>query len=161
MATIPKGIVPLVTPFTHGAPGGALRTEVAGGAPRYGLDYDRGVQQYQVTILLDKFQYTVWQLFFQRVTALGTLTFEMELDSGFGCQPHQVNIVPGTYNVSVTGGGSHLVATFTAEAESTIYDLTDEEVAALLAYYDAYGDDRTLIDRIAKFANVDSLVLDF
>lgn len=161
MATIPKGIIPLVSPFTHGAPGGAMRTEVAGGAPRYGLDYDRGVQQYSVTILLDEFKYTIWQLFFQRVIALGTLTFEMELDSGFGCQPHQVNIVPGTYNVSVTGSGTHRLATFTVEAESTVYDLTDAEVQALLDYYEQFGSDRRLIDRIAQFANVDTLVLNF
>lgn len=161
MATIPKGIIPLVAPFTHGAPGGAMRTEVAGGAPRYGLDYDRGVQQYSVTILLDEFKYTIWQVFFQRVIALGTLTFEMELDSGFGCQPHQVNIVPGTYNVSVTGGGTHRLATFTVEAESTVYDLTDAEVQELLEYYEQFGSDRRLIDRIAQFANVDTLVLNF
>lgn len=161
MATIPKGIIPLVSPFTHGAPGGAMRTEVAGGAPRYGLDYDRGVQQYSVTILLDEFKYTIWQLFFQRVIALGTLTFEMELDSGFGCQPHQVNIVPGTYNVSVTGSGTHRLATFTVEAESTVYDLTDAEVQALLDYYEQLGSDRRLIDRIAQFANVDTSVLNF
>lgn len=157
---MPRGFIPTVQPYSHNGPAGAVRTDVGGGRPRYGLEFDRGVQQYQVTLLLDSFKYAVWVTFYHRVIALGTVSFTMTLDSGYGRQPHLVNIVPGSYNVTTTGGNFEVV-TFTVEAESTAYDLTDAEVAAILGYYELFGGDRRLIDRIAQFANVDSLVLNF
>lgn len=160
MPTMPRDFIPLTAPYSHNGPGGALRTPVAGGAARYGLDYDRGVQQYQCTLLLDTFKYAVWVTFYHRVIAQGTISFDMLLDSGYGRQTHSVNIVPNSYNSAITGGKFHVI-TFVVEAESTAYDLSDAEVASLMAFYDIYGSDNALFDRIAQFATVDSLVLDF
>lgn len=160
MPTMPRGFIPLTAPYSHNGPAGAIRTPVAGGAARYGLDFDRGVQQYQCTLLLDEFKYAVWVTFYHRVIAQGTISFDMLLDSGYGRQTHSVNIVPGSYNSAITGSLLHVI-TFVAEAESTVYDLTDDEVDGIMGYYDQFGEDRALIDRIALFANSDTLVLDF
>ncbi len=129
MPMIPDGFVPLVTGYTHGGPGGVLRTEVAGGPARYTQDWDRGVQRFDVRLLLDKTQYAVWIAFWQYGIEKGALAFDMRLDSGFGPALHSVYIVPGTYALSHTGG-KHVTVTFTVEALSGAYALTDEEVAA-------------------------------
>jgi len=160
MPTMPKDFNPVVAPYAHNGPEGVMRTEVAGGAPRYGLDWDRGSQQYQVTLILDPLKYAVWVTFYHRVIAKGSISFDMVLDSGYGRETRSVNIVPGSYSVARTGG-LFAVITFVAEGESSAYDLSDDEVDGLLEYYDTFGSSSTLIDRIAQFALIDTLVLDF
>ena len=156
---IPSFIKPTVAAYSHGAPGGVMRTDVAGGAPRYGLDYDRGTQQYNVTFVLDQGQFSVWTLFFMRTIKKGALTFDMPLDSGFGTEVHACNIVPESYQVSRTGGIA-MVVSFVIEAESKAYDWSDGEMSALFAIYELYGRDTDdLLARINQFANVDSLAL--
>ena len=161
MPTLPAGLTPTVAAYSHGAPGGVMRTEVSGGAARYALDYGRGTQQFNVTLILDKLKFSVWTAFFHHIILKGALTFDMPLDSGFGTEAHAVNIVPGTYSASRTGGTAMVVA-FVVEAESKVYDMTAGDAAALIEVYSTYGDDSNkLLDRLAKFANVDTNVLDF
>lgn len=156
---LPSLIKPTVAAYSLSGPGGVLRTDVAGGAPRYGLDYDRGLQQFQVTLILDKTQFSVWTLFFLRVIKKGAITFDMPLDSGFGTQLHACNILPDSYQAARTGGIAMAVS-FVVEAESKAYDWSDVEMAALFALYEQYGRDTDeLLARINQFANVDSLVL--
>ena len=161
MPTLPAGLTPTVAAYSHGAPGGVMRTEVSGGAARYALDYGRGTQQFNVTLILDKLKFSVWTAFFHHIILKGALTFDMPLDSGFGTEAHAVNIVPGTYSASRTGGTAMVVA-FVVEAESKVYDMTAVDAAALIDFYSTYGDDSNkLLDRLAQFANVDTNVLDF
>lgn len=138
-----------------------MRTEVAGGAARYGLDYGRGTQQFSVTLVLDKLKFSVWTAFFHHIILKGAVTFDMPLDSGFGTEQHAVNIVPGTYSASRTGGIA-MVVSFVVEAESKVYDMSAADAAGLIDLYNAHGDDLdNLLGRLAKFANVDTNVLDF
>lgn len=161
MPTLPPGLTPTVAAYSHGGSGGVMRTEVAGGAPRYALDYGRGVQQFNVTLVLDKLKFSVWTAFFHHIILKGAITFDMPLDSGFGTDLHAVNIVPGTYSATRTGGIAMVVA-FMVEAESKVYDMTAAEAAVLIEFYSAYGDDSNkLLARLGQFANVDTNVLDF
>ena len=161
MPTIPNGLKPIVASYSHGGPGGVMRTEVAGGAPRYALDWDRGLAQYSVTLILDKLQFSVWSAFFHGVIKKGAITFDMPLDSGFGTQTHACNIVPDTYQASRTGGTAMAVS-FVVEAESQAYELTSAESLELVEIYNTYGAETDeLLARIERFATLDSLVLDF
>jgi hypothetical protein len=148
-----------VAAYSHGGPGGVLRTDVAGGAPRYALDYDRGPQQFQVTLILDKAQFSVWVAFFHHIIKKGAITFDMPLDSGFGTQLHACNILPDSYAASRTGGVAMAVS-FVVEAENKVYDMTAAEAQALIDVYNLYGRDTDeLLARLARFATVDTLVL--
>jgi len=150
---------PTVAAYSHGGPGGVMRTDVAGGAPRYALDYDRGLSQFSVTLILDKLQFSVWTAFFHGVIKKGAITFDMPLDSGFGTQTHACNIMPDTYQASRTGGIA-MVVSFVVEAESQAYELTSEESKNLVDMYGLYGaQSNALLARIAQFATVDSNVL--
>lgn len=161
MPTLPTGLTPTVAAYSHDGPGGVLRTEVAGGAARYGLDFGRGTQQFSVTLILDKLKFSVWTAFFHHIILKGSITFDMPLDSGFGTEMHAVNIVPGTYSASRTGGIAMVVA-FVVEAENKVYDMTAADAAGLIDVYSTYGDQsNSLLDRLAQFANVDTNVLDF
>lgn len=161
MPTIPNGLKPIVASYSHGGPGGVMRTEVAGGAPRYALDWDRGLAQYSVTLILDKLQFSVWSAFFHGVIKKGAITFDMPLDSGFGTQTHACNIVPESYQASRTGGTAMAVS-FVVEAESQAYELTAAESLELVEIYNTYGAETDeLLARIERFATLDSLVLDF
>jgi predicted nucleic acid-binding Zn-ribbon protein len=59
------------------------------------------------------------------------LAFEMPLDSGTGLEQHIVNIIPNSVNTTETDG-NNFVVTFQVEAESKIYDFTDEGTEAII-----------------------------
>lgn len=159
--TIPSGFEPLTAGYSFGAPGGVKRSEVAGGLARYGLEWDGGVQTFSVTLLLDRMQFSVWNAFFHRKIDKGAVAFTMPLDSGFGKQPHLVNIVPGSYTVAEVNAAVASVR-FDVEAESQAYLLDDEEADALISMYEEYRDGvQSLLDRLAVFANNDTDVLAF
>ncbi len=158
---LPNGFKPIVSAYSNSAPGGVMRTEVAGGAPRYALEFDRGVQSFNVTLLFDKLEFSVFTAWFHHVIKKGAYTFDMPLDSGFGTSLHAVNMVPGSYSATRTEGIMILVA-FVVETESEAYELSAVEGAGLVDIYNTYGASTPdLLDRLAQFANVDSLVLDF
>jgi hypothetical protein len=160
MPTIPNGMNPTVSSYSMGAPSGVIRTQVAGGMPRYGLDYDRGSQQYKVTLILDKLRLSVWTAFFMQVVKKGAIAFDMPLDSGFGVELHTVNIVPDTYSTARTGDIATVVS-FAIDVVSKAYDLSEDDAQGLVDLYNEYGDDTSaLLARLAQFANVDTLVLD-
>lgn len=157
---IPTGLKPLVASYSGTGTAGAERTEVEGGSSRYSMAFDRGTQTFNVALSLSPTAYSVWNAFYHRVINKGTITFIMELDAGFGCQDIDVNILPGTYSIARTDGDT--VVSFQVECENPAYDLSDDDVDALLALYEEYGEmSNELLARIARFATVDSLVLDF
>ena len=155
------GIRPIVAGYSMDDAGGVLRTEVSGGAARYALDYDRGTQRFSVTLLLSAEQFAVWTVYYARIIAKGSKTFDMPLDSGFGVSPHPVNIMPGSYNSARTGGVLWSVS-FAVEAEPQVYALGPDGAASMVAVYGLYGrESDALLARIAKFATVDVNVLAF
>lgn len=153
---IPAGMKPVVTGYQIGAAGGVIRTPVGGGRPRYALDWDRGVQQFQVTLILNAAQFSIWSVFYHRVIKKGAITFDMMLDSGLGPMTHAVNIVPDTYSV-VRVGGSLSSVSFVVEAESSVYSLSDDDVELMFELHNLYGERlNRLFPRIEQFANVDT-----
>lgn len=164
MATpvIPVGMCPAVSPYSFGAPGGVDRTDLEGGVGRYAMAWDRGTQVFNVTLMLTQEHFTVWNVFFLRVLKKGALTFLMDIDSGFGLEPHNCNILPGSYNSVLTSGTVYAVA-FQVEAEAaSTYDLSDEQVEGIIDIHNATnGMTNALFDRLAQFANFDTLVLNF
>lgn len=159
MPTLPNGFKPTVAAYSHDGPGGVLRTEVEGGAPRYGLDWDRGVQKFNVTLVLDKAQFSVWTAFFIHIIKKGAITFDMPLDSGFGTELHACNIVPGSYSASRTGGIA-MVVSFVVEAENKAYEFSAVDAQGMVDLYNEYLDNsNALLARLAQFANQDTAVL--
>ena len=156
---MPNGFVPTVASYSHDGPGGVMRTEIAGGAPRYALEYDRGVQKFNVTLILDKMQFSVWVLFFIHIIKKGSVTFDMRLDSGFGAEPHACNIMPGSYSANRSAGIA-MVVSFVVEAENKAYDFSAADAQAMINFYNVIGDGGSaLLARIAQFANQDTRVL--
>ena len=158
---MPNGFTPTVAAYSMDDPGGVLRTEVAGGAARYGLDWDQGLQRYQVTLILDALKFSVWTAFYHHVIKKGAITFDMRLDSGFGPELHPVNIMPGSYSAARTGGTA-VVVSFVAEAENKVYEMSAADAAGMVDLYNTYGgDSNLLVRRLASFALVDTNGLDF
>lgn len=158
--TLPAGMNPLLSGYGHDGPGGVVRDDINGGLAAYALDWDNGVQTFRCTLFLEPAQYRRWVVWYHRLIGKGVQSFEMPLDSGFGLVPHLANIIPGTY--SATRSGLNMVVSFAVEAESTVYQLGEDGAGDLLDIYDVYGVGiPDLFDRIAQFANVDTLVLDF
>lgn len=158
---LPSQFVPIFGGHSHGGAGGVVRTEVSGGFSRYALAYDRGVQKWNITLQLTDTAYSAWVAFYHYTIKKGAITFTMNLDSGFGLEPHDVNIVPDTYNQNVTEWNTHIVS-FTCEGESTVYQMTEEEALALVNLYSIYGEGLSaFLNQLAQFATVDSNVLNF
>ena len=159
--TLPSQFVPISGSYSHGGAGGVVRTEVAGGSSRYALAYDRGMQKWNVTFNIRDTGYSAWVAFYHHIIKKGALTFTMNLDSGFGLEPHNVNIIPDSYSQSTTDWNTHIVS-FVVEGESTVYQMTEEEGIALVMLFSTYGDGANdLINQLAQFATIDSNVLNF
>ena len=134
---------------------------MAGGVAAYALDWGRGMQRFSCTLILTATQYAIWSVWFYRLIKKGAYTFDMPLDSGFGTQPHACNILPDSYQASRTGGIATVVS-FVVEAESKALDMSAAEAQSMVDVYSAYGaESNALLARIAQFANVDSLALNF
>lgn len=159
---IPYGMCPMVSPYSFGAPGGLERTDLDGGVGRYGLTFDRGTQTFQVTLVLNPEDFSVWNVFFLRVIKKGVISFIMPMDSGMGYEDHTCNILPGSYNAVLTSGTMWTVSFWIeAEAAST-YNLTDDQVQTIIDIHnETGGHSKRLFDRLAQFANVDTNVLNF
>lgn len=161
MPTMPRGMCPLVTSYTTGAAGGVDSTDLEGGFPRTALAYERGVQTFNVALFLTPLMFSVWNTFFHHAIKKGAITFTMPLDSGYGVQDHVVTMVAGSYSTA-RSGGIHTVVTFQVLAENKAYEMTAADAEALLELYEEYGErSDALLARLAQFANVDTLVLDF
>ena len=159
MVAIPADMAPLTSTFSVDEPGGVLRTEVAGGASRFALDWDRGPQRFQVTLILTALKFSIWTAFYHHTVKKGAIAFEMELDSGFGAAAHSVNIMPGSYSAARTAGSLWAIS-FVVEAESQAYAMSASDADALVALYGQYGEQSNeLLARIAQFALTDTLVL--
>lgn len=160
MPTLPRDLYPVTSPsgYSHNAAGGVSRTQVEGGFNRYALDFDRGVQQFNVALACTAGHYQIWTLFFYNIIKKGALSFDMPLDSGSGLQTHSVNIIPNSVSVNETDG-NNFVVTFQVEAESSAYDFDDGGTGAILALWETGADITELFDRLALFVLTETLVL--
>jgi hypothetical protein len=138
MASMPSGLVWDAERYSLDEPGGVLRTEVAGGAARYGLDWDRGNQRFAITMVLDAVQFSIWNAFYFHVIHKGADAFTMPLDSGFGLADHDAHIVPGSYSAAQADSGVWSV-TFAAEAESGVYAMSDADAADMAGLFNESG----------------------
>jgi len=155
---IPNDFKPLIQGYSIGSPDGVAQTEVGGGMPRAGLLWDRGVQSFQVTLILSPEKFSVWTVWFMHIIKKGAYSFVMPLDSGFGLQDHTCQMVPGSY--SAVRAGKHTSISFAVLAESRAYDMTAAEAVGVVDLWNEYGEQSDdLLARIAQFANVDTLVL--
>lgn len=156
---LPASFLPVVEGYGFNSPGGVQRTEVIGGMPRYAMQYDRGVQEFKITMVMKPDRFSIWNLFFLRVIKKGSISFDMQLDSGFGVETHTCNILPGSYNANLVNGSFYSIS-FSVEAESSAYKFSTEEAQLMLDLYALYGDNYDdVLNRLAKFANEDTLVL--
>jgi len=160
MPTLPRDLYPVTSPsgYSHNAAGGVSRTQVEGGFNRYALDFDRGVQQFNVALACTAGHYQIWTLFFYNIIKKGALSFDMPLDSGSGLQTHTVNIIPNSVSVNETDG-NNFVVTFQVEAESSAYDFDADGTASALAIWENGDDLGDFIDRLALFVLTETLVL--
>ena len=160
MPTLPRDLYPVTSPsgYSHNAAGGVSRTQVEGGFNRYALDFDRGVQQFNVALACTAGHYQIWTLFFYNIIKKGALSFDMPLDSGSGLQTHSVNIIPNSVSVNETDG-NNFVVTFQVDAESSAYDFDTDATDTILAIWEAGEDVGELFDAIAYFVLTETLVL--
>lgn len=160
MPTLPRDLYPVSSPsgYSYGAAGGVSRTQVEGGFNRYALDFERGVQQFNVALACTAGHYQIWTLFFYNIIKKGALSFDMPLDSGSGLQTHSVNIIPNSVSVNETDG-NNFVVTFQVEAESSAYDFDASATEAILALWETGADITELFDRLALFVLTETLVL--
>jgi hypothetical protein len=139
MAALPAGIKPVVENYSMDDPGGTIRTEVAGGAARYSLDWDRGAQRFQVTLNpLDALKFSIWSAFYFHTIHQGADPFDLPMDSGAGVALHSVHIVPGSYAAQRVGGVLWSVS-FVAETDPEAYGLTDGEAIDIAGLFNTYG----------------------
>lgn len=137
MPALPNGIRPINTGFSVGAPGGVSRVVVGGGLPRYGLEFERGVQAYSVTLRLSDTEFSVWSAFYHHTLKEGALAIDdLPLDAGMGVQECSATILPGTYTYRRAGGAMTEVS-FEVEALSAAYDLTEAEALDLIADFES------------------------
>ncbi|WP_288075998.1 hypothetical protein [Pseudomonas sp.] len=155
---IPAGLYIAAQGYGFGGAAGARRTDIASGRGRYGLNYYGGTSQFAITIVLTCGQMHPWTLFYNRKIALGTLPFEMELDSGMGVMPHECNILPDSYQASLNSGIWSV--SFNVEARASAYDMDQAVVDLELDYWDSTGGPLgPMLDRLTIFANQDVLIL--
>ena len=159
MPTLPRGFTPTVAAYSHNGPGGVIRTDVAGGAARYAVQYDRGTQRFNVTLILDKQQFSVWMAFFIHIIKKGAVTFNMPLDSGFGTAPHACNIMPDSYS-AVRSAGIAMVVSFVVEAENQAYLFSATDAQNMIDLHNEYGSEYgATLARIEQFALYDTRAL--
>jgi hypothetical protein len=158
---MPDGFAPQIQGYSIGAPMGARATAVAGGAARAALEYNRGPQPFQVTMIMNSEEFSVWTAWFFHIVKLGTVPFDMPLNSGFGPQVHVCTVVPDTYSV-VSVSGPLMSVSFVVSAVSRVHDMTAEDAQVMVDLWNGVGDNLSeLLDRLAQFALDDTDVLDF
>jgi hypothetical protein len=156
----PSGFKPVVQGYSIGAPDGIQMNEVGGGLPRIAMEWDRGRQPFEVTMMMSEPKFRVWTAFFHRVLKGGAIQFTMLINSGLGLSPHLCMMLPGSYSAVPVGSVLQWSVRFSILAESEAYQMTDAQLNELFALWEAQGEDLTpVLARLAQFANVDTLVL--
>lgn len=157
---LPSGFKPVAAGYSIGSPDGVRMSEVGGGLPRIGLEWDRGMQRFELAEVMSQERFTVWSVFFHRVIRNGSIQFFAKLNSGQGLSEHLCTMVPGSYSAVPISGAKLWSVKYSVMAQSQVYDMTDAEVQDVLNFWEATtegGDE--LLARLAQFATVDTLVL--
>lgn len=133
--TIPAGFAPLVQGYSFGAPGGIVRTELAGGMSRYTQEWEGGPQEFQVSMRMPTDQFAVWSAFYHHVILKGALPFAMPLDSGLGVETHTVRL---TSYAAQWPSKQQPVVSFTVATQATVYGMTLDAAQAIIDAYNGY-----------------------
>lgn len=144
----PASIKPIVSKgygYTRG--GNIWRSQVQGGLPRQGRDTYYCTIPISVTLVLGELGHQVFELFVTSISG-GADSFQMNLDTGNGIEPHNV-LITSDMNTQ-TQDGINWVISFTATAERTSVQEEDELTEALPPLYGEYGDG--LIDFLDWYA---------
>lgn len=156
---LPSGLRLVAQGYSIGSPDGVGQTALGGGSPRSALLWDRGTQGFQCSMLLTEDEFAVWTLWFIHVIKKGAYRFILPLNSGLGVTDHVGLMAQGTYS-AVPAGGPLWSVSFAVLAEPSAYAYSKADADAFLAIWEAYGPDSSnTFDRLAQFANVDTLVL--
>lgn len=154
----PRDMCPVIMGYQIGAPDGVVGADIGGGLPTAAAQWERGPQPFQLGLVLAADAFRAWSVFFHRIARNGSLQFTLPLDSGLGTEDHVCMVVPGSY--SATRNGQTWQANFAVVAESMAHQFSDADAASMLALWEYAGTESDeLLARIARFANVDTLVL--
>ena len=152
----PAALKPIVSKgygYTRG--GNIWRSQVQGGLPRQGRDTYYCTIPISVTLVLDALGHHVFELFITSISG-GADSFQMNLDTGNGIEPHNV-LITSDINTQ-TQDGINWVISFTATAERT--SVQDEDFAeALPPLYGEYGDSlMSFLDQYAIYCSTPNFV---
>lgn len=159
---VPAGFKPVAAGYSIGAPDGVELTPVAGGMPRVAQNWSRGKQQVQLARVMGSDEFTVFTIWLHKTIRNGALQFLAPLDTGMGLQDHLCLMAPGSYSAVPLAGRLWWSVSFTVLAENSAYALSDADAQAILDLWEGLGGDEDmgeLVERIAQFATVDTLVL--
>ena len=159
---IPVDFKPLIAGYSFDGTGGAMMTEVEGGADRFGRRFRRGTQKFRVSINMRPAKLSVWTAFYFHLIDEGAKRFVMPIDSGAGMEDHFCNVVPGSYSAARAANSQITVVSFVVSAISTVWNMTKADAQAIVDFWnEAGGHSDDLLRRLEQFANVDTRVLDF
>lgn len=134
----PKSIKPTVNRGYSQTRGDNIwRSAVQGGLPRQGRDTYYDAVPISIALVLGKLGRQAFWSFIAQIDG-GASSFQMDLDTGAGIEPHNVQI---TSNISEsTQSGVFWNVTFTATAERTSIQDVTEFSTALYELYGEYGE---------------------
>ncbi len=134
----PASLKPIVNKGYSQTRGGNIwRSKVQGGLPRQGRDTYYDVVPISIALVVSSFGRRMFYAFLAQIDG-GASSFQMSLDSGNGLEMHNVQMTSKIGDSTDTGVFWNI--TFTATAERTSVQDTDELSEALWPLFGEYGD---------------------
>lgn len=134
----PSTIKPIVNKgYSQRRGGNIWRSQVQGGLPRQGRDTFYDAVPLNIALVLSSLGRQAFWGFIAKVDG-GASSFQMDLDSGNGIEPHNVQITSDISESTQTGVSWNI--TFTATAERTSVQDSTEFSDSLSDLYGEYGD---------------------
>ena len=134
----PESLKPIVSKNYGQVRGGNIwRSNVQGGLPRQGRDTFYDATPINIALVVSKLGRQAFWGFIAQIDN-GASSFQMNLDTGNGIEPHNVQITSNINDSTQTGVFWNI--TFTATAERTSVQDSTEFSEALWPLYGYYGD---------------------
>lgn len=153
----PKTLKPIVNKGYSQTRGSNIwRSTVQGGLPRQGRDYFYEPVPIGITLVVSKLGRLVFYSFLAQIDN-GASSFQMDLDSGNGIEPHNVQITSDISDNTQTGVYWNIQ--FTATAERTSVQDQTEFSDTLVELYSEYGDGLTgFIDLYEEYCTLPQFI---
>ena len=130
----PKTLKPIVNKgYSQSRGGNIWRSKVQGGLPRQGRDTYYDPAPISIALVVSKLGRLAFWSFITKIDG-GASSFQMDLDSGAGIEPHNVQITSSISENTQTGVFWNI--TFTATAERTSVQEPSEFNDTILDLYD-------------------------